>query len=65
MKKRINHVAGVIEAATPIEASSPSRLPGARAEAVNKAYQKEGFLVSDTHRHAFRAVAKLFEERGL
>jgi hypothetical protein len=55
----------VIEAAAPIEASSPPRLPGARAEALNRAYQKDGFLVSDNHRHAFRTVAKLFEERGL
>jgi LDH2 family malate/lactate/ureidoglycolate dehydrogenase len=64
-EKRINHVADVIETAAPIEVRSPPRLPGARAEAVNRAFQKDGFLVSDNHRHALRAVADLFEKRGL
>jgi LDH2 family malate/lactate/ureidoglycolate dehydrogenase len=62
--KRAAFIAETCKNAQPIEGEPPPRLPGARAQAVNRKNQAEGLAMFDNLRHALRTVADTIEKRA-
>jgi LDH2 family malate/lactate/ureidoglycolate dehydrogenase len=62
--KRAAHIADKVKNATPIDGSSPPRLPGARSGGIERKTRSDGLVMFDNLRHALKVVADVIEKRA-